>query len=253
MVLRRAQGTWLVTGAAGGLGRVFAQKLRLRDEVVALWDKDGDALEQLRAAMPGQRIAHHVVDVRDYEAVQRGVQEVRRELGPIAHIVHAAGELSVGPVAAADPEPHRELMETNYLGAVHTVMAALPQLKEAAENQRRAATVLLLSSIGGARGFAETSAYCASKFALRGFAESLRAELRGTNVDVRLALPAGIDTPMLSNVGTIPPVYVGPRLEAEEVVDELLEALASTTRFALKIGPKKKMGDRFKDSLRGRR
>ena len=169
----------------------------------------------------------------------------------MAHLIHTAGVLAVGAVGEGGPLHHREVFETNVLGTVHAIAAVLPQLEEAARNQRRGATALLFSSIAGLKGFPETSAYCASMFAVRGFAESLREEVAETNVDVRVVVSAGVDTPMLRALERLPPVYArSPLLETKQVVAEALGALESHERFLVSIGAKRGPVGRLEQRLR---
>jgi short-subunit dehydrogenase len=117
------------------------------------------------------------------------------------------------------------MMATNYLGSVHVAQALLPHLEEAAARGGRA-TLLLVASVSAVRGFPQLAGYCASKFAVMGFAEALRVELRDRPVSVRVLCPPPGDTPMVRDLPSLPPVYKLSRMfTSEEIVDSALKGL----------------------------
>ncbi len=219
----RAAGAWVVTGAASGFGREFARRLVERGDEVVLWDRDETGL-----ASAGRELgAVHtdVVDVRDADAVRVAAEQSREAAGAIAHAVHCAGVLRVGRVEDVAPADYRLMIEVNYLGSVHVAQALLPELRRAAEGGGRA-TLMLVASVAGLRGFPELAGYSASKFAVVGFAQALRDEIAGSGVDVRVLCPPPGDTPMVRSLDRVPPVYkLSPLYGAEEVVDAALRGL----------------------------
>ncbi|MCA9617032.1 MAG: SDR family NAD(P)-dependent oxidoreductase [Sandaracinus sp.] len=220
--MKRAAGTWVITGAGSGFGRVFAQRLAERGETLALWDRDAAGLETTRALLGSARVHVQSVDVTDAAAVWHAAESTRDAIGPVAHVVNSAGILRVGKVEELGAEEHARMMQVNYLGSVHVAQALLPQLKSA----RGRSTLLFVASVAGLRGFPELAGYCASKFAVVGFAQALRAELDGTDVDVRALCPPPGDTPMVRDLAKVPPIYKLSRLySAEEVVDATLKNL----------------------------
>jgi len=223
----RAGGAWLLTGAAGGFGRVFAQRLAARGESVALGDRDGHGLEKTRALLPEDARVHlEAVDVTDPAAVQRAAAATHGALGSIAHVIHGAGVLRVGPAAEMAPSDYRLMMEVNYLGTVHVTQAVLPYLEQASRGGAGRATLMLVASVAGLRGFPELAGYSATKFAVMGFAQALRDELKDTEIDLRVLCPPPGDTPMVRDLDELPPVYKLSRMfTAEEVVDGALAAL----------------------------
>ncbi len=214
---RRAKGAWLVTGAASGFGReVCARLARSGTPVVAL-DRDAEGLVRLASALAGP-LATVTVDVTDPAAVHAAVAQGEAAVGRIAHVFHSAGVLAVGPAEEVSPADYRRMVEVNYLGSVHVAQAALPSLRAAAAGGR--ATLTLVASVAGLRGFPELAGYSASKFAVVGFAQALRDELAGTGVDVRALCPPPGDTPMVRQLPRVPPIYrLSPLFSAEEIVD----------------------------------
>src|SRR5688500_13296677 len=118
MARKKADGAWLVTGAASGFGRALATKLAARGEKLVLWDRNAAGVEETRATIGGP--AHvEAVDVTDPEAVRAAADRSRDALAPIAHVVHCAGVLAVGRAEDVSPADYRRMIEVNYLGSVH--------------------------------------------------------------------------------------------------------------------------------------
>lgn len=240
-----AKGGWVVTGGASGFGIEFARRLLARGESVAVWDVDDDALERVRLQLrsgPG-RLVTQQVDVRSLEAVVDAAADTRDALGSIAHVVHSAGILRVGPAEEVSVEDYRLMMEVNFFGAVNLVQALLPDLKSSArivpgvEPER--SILLFVSSVSGLRGFPQLAGYSASKFAVLGFAQALRDEVTDSAVDVRCLCPPPGDTPMVRKLDALPPIYKLSRLfTAEEVVDTALQGLEHTDEPVLLVDMK---------------
>ncbi|NLY95048.1 MAG: SDR family NAD(P)-dependent oxidoreductase [Myxococcales bacterium] len=227
--MKRAEGAWVITGAASGFGAEFARRLRERGERLVLWDRAEVPLKKI-----GRELGAHVeiVDVVDPAAVAEAVQRSADAAGPLAHVVSCAGILRVGPAATMPADDLRAMMDVNFHGTVNVVTALLPSL-EAAASADRPATILFVSSVAGLRGFPDLAGYSASKFAVLGYAQALRGELRGRPFDVRVLCPPPGDTPMVRALDEVPPVYRLSRLySAAEVVDA---ALAGLEGHAFKI------------------
>jgi 3-hydroxybutyrate dehydrogenase len=222
-----AAGAYLVTGAASGFGREFARQLVQRGERVALWDRDVNGLDAT-CALAGCPHAHReVVDVSDPDAVQEAAARTRATVGRIAHVIHCAGILRVGPAQSLAPADYRAMLEVNALGSIHVALATLPFLRETGSAAARA-TLLLVASVAGLRGFPELAGYCASKHAVVGFAQSLRDELGDEPVDVKVLCPPPGDTPMVQRLPRKPPVYKLSKLySAEEIVSASIEDFKS--------------------------
>ena len=215
---------WLITGAGSGFGREFATQLAAQGARLVLWDIDEASLQQTQEALTDSVAHTEVVDVCDANAT-RAAMERSLTSAPITRLVHCAGVLRVGPAGEMSPEDYRVMMDVNYLGSVHMALAILPHFRAlSAEGER--STLLLVCSVSGLRGFPLLAGYCASKFAVLGFAQALRSELQATKVDVRVLCPPPGDTPMVQNLSEVPPVYKLSRLfTAEEVVNKALKGL----------------------------
>ncbi|MGW5743900.1 SDR family NAD(P)-dependent oxidoreductase [Amycolatopsis sp. NPDC003861] len=184
----------VITGAASGIGRALATRLSRLGSPVALADVDEDGLKATAAALPG-KVLTRVLDVRDAEDQLRFAAEVRDWLpAPLAAVFNNAGVAVTSSVLDAVPEDDDWLHDINFHGVVHGTRAFLPILVEQGEG-----AIVNTSSVYGLLGVPYQSAYCAAKFAVRGFTESLRQELRGTDVRAVTVHPGGITTNIARN------------------------------------------------------
>lgn len=225
MAKQLAKGAWVITGAASGFGREFARRLAGEGHSLALWDMNAAGLAETKALCTGVAVDCQEVDVTDPESVARAADASTTALGPLAHAVNCAGVLRVGAAENVSPADYRLMIEVNYLGTVHVSQALVPHLRAAGPGRK---TLMLVASVAGLRGFPQLAGYCATKFAVVGFGQALRDELRGDDIDVKVLCPPPGDTPMVQQLETLPPVYKLSRIfTAPEVVDE---ALASVER-----------------------
>ncbi|MGW3995507.1 SDR family NAD(P)-dependent oxidoreductase [Amycolatopsis sp. NPDC004772] len=184
----------VITGAASGIGRALATRLSRLGSPVALADVDEDGLKATAAALPG-KVLTRVLDVRDAADQLRFAAEVRDWLpAPLAAVFNNAGVAVTSSVLDAVPEDDDWLHDINFHGVVHGTRAFLPILVEQGEG-----AIVNTSSVYGLLGVPYQSAYCAAKFAVRGFTESLRQELRGTDVRAVTVHPGGITTNIARN------------------------------------------------------
>ncbi|MDQ7804467.1 SDR family NAD(P)-dependent oxidoreductase [Amycolatopsis sp. A133] len=184
----------VITGAASGIGRALATRLSRLGSPVALADVDEDGLKATAAALPGP-VLTRVLDVRDAEDQLRFAAEVREWLpAPLAAVFNNAGVAVTSTVLDAVPEDDDWLHDINFRGVVHGTRAFLPILAEQGEG-----AIVNTSSVFGLLGMPYQSAYCAAKFAVRGFTESLRQELRGTGLRAVTVHPGGITTNIARN------------------------------------------------------
>ena len=184
----------MITGAASGIGRSLARRLSQAGSPVAIADIDEAGLEQTARSLPGQ-VLTRVLDVRDAEDQVRFAAEVREWLAaPLAAVFNNAGVAVASSVLDADPGDDEWLRRINFDGVVNGTRAFLPILVEQDEG-----VIVNTSSVFGLVGMPYQSAYCASKFAVRGFTDALRQELRGTGVRVVTVHPGGIKTNIVRN------------------------------------------------------
>ena len=213
--------TWLITGAASGIGRELAAQLARRGERLVLWDRDGERLERT-VSLLGPAVVHsEVVDVVNADATLYSAERSLDAAGMISRVIHCAGILRVGPTLTMSATDYRATIEVNYLGTVHVVRALVPMLIEAGKRERDAELVLI-ASIAGLRGVPSLAGYSASKHAVVGFAQALRDELADEPIRIRVVCPPAVATPMLMNLPELPAVY---RLSPPQPVDKVARAI----------------------------
>ncbi|MGU3292687.1 SDR family NAD(P)-dependent oxidoreductase [Williamsia sp. M5A3_1d] len=197
----------VITGGAGGLGVAAARGLASRGAVVALLDRDADALERAAASIGG-KVSTHVLDVTDPQACARVIAEVVDEHGRIDVLWANAGVSVFGPVDSLADGEWQRVIDVNLIGAHNIVRAGLRPILET-----RGYIAMTCSWASFAHQPAH-SAYAAAKAGLEAFADSLRLELSGTGVSVGSFHPGWIDTAMVTG-----------KLETQPAFAALLEAL----------------------------
>jgi NADP-dependent 3-hydroxy acid dehydrogenase YdfG len=188
--------TAVVTGAGSGIGRAVARRLATHGCPVALADWDEDGLRETAESIGGSgRAMWRTLDVRDRQGLLAFAADVREWApAPLGMVFNNAGVTVLQGVADASPEDDDWVLDVNFRGVVHGVRAFLPILLE-----QDSGVVVNTSSVFGLVGFPRQSAYCASKFAVRGYTDALRQELRGTGVRAATVHPGAIKTNIVSN------------------------------------------------------
>jgi 3-dehydrosphinganine reductase len=189
------------------------------------------AATSLRGA--GGRVAVAATDVADADQVTLAVATLVDALGPVDIAICSAGQARPGYFEELDAELFRTMMDVNYFGMVNVARAVLPAMM-----QRRAGSFVGVSSAAGLVGVFGYTAYAPTKFAVRGFLESLRAEMLPYGIHVGCSFPPDTDTPQLADenrykpkethaiAGTIKP------LSAERVAKSIVEGIEKE-RFAI--------------------
>lgn len=217
--------TWLITGAASGIGREIAAQLARRGERLVLWDRDAERLERT-AGLLGPAVLHtEVIDVVNAEATREAGERSLDRAGIITKVIHCAGIMRVGSALTMTATDYRALIEVNYLGTVHVARALVPVLIEAGRRQGPAELVLLVG-IAGLRGIPSLAGYSGSKHAVMGFAQALREELYQQPIRIRVVCPPPVATPMLMNLPELPPAYrFSPPQPVEKIARTILKKL----------------------------
>ncbi len=214
----------LVTGASSGIGAATARLLAARGVTVALVARRADRLEEVvadcRTTAPDSR--SWPADLGDPERAAELARSIWDQYGAIDVVINNAGVPMRRPVQRLTMDEVRRPMTVNYLSPVAITLALLPRMLE-----RRSGVIVNVSSLGGRLGIATEAAYCASKFALAGWSESLVSDLAGTGVSVRLVLPGAIDTEIWDQPENDPPLYTGPLVPAEEVAEGIVACINS--------------------------
>jgi short-subunit dehydrogenase len=198
-----------------------------------LVDRQADALQALALALAdkGVRISVHPMDVCDSQALANLPTQVLQAHGAVQLLINNAGVASIGPFAQQSANEFDTVWAINFGAAVGLTRAFLPHLLT-----QKAAHIVNMSSVFGLVAPEGQAAYAASKFALRGFSEALRQELRGTAVRVMVVHPGGVDTAIASSAmaGGVDPHEAArerkrfarlPKLSATQVAERILQAL----------------------------
>lgn len=218
----------LITGGSSGIGLAMAKRIVAVGGTVTLIARRESVLAEAKATLGGK--AHTLsVDIADADAVNSKVG-AHIEAHPADMLINNAGWVMPGRFLELESKAIRDMMEINYFGTVHMCRAVLPQMVA-----RKAGHVLNVSSMAGSIGIYGYSAYAASKFALVGFSQCIRAELWPHNVRVSVALPPDTDTPQLAFENQYKPketkAIAGTvkMMTAEAVAEALLAGMAKGT------------------------
>jgi NAD(P)-dependent dehydrogenase (short-subunit alcohol dehydrogenase family) len=186
--------TAVITGAASGIGRSLARRLGGYGCPLVLVDVDGAGLNET-AAQLGVPVLTRTLDVRDGDRVRALAVDVSDWApAPLGAVFNNAGVALSAPVEDASEIEAERVMAINFGGVVNGVRAFLPMLLAQDDG-----TIVNTSSVFGLLGVANQSAYCASKFAVRGYTEALQFELRRTGVRAIVLHPGGVKTNIIHN------------------------------------------------------
>lgn len=186
----------VVTGGGSGIGRATALRLADKGCSLALVDVNEERLDEIRAELEakGTKVSTHIADVADSERMQALVAEVVDAHGAVHIVVNNAGVSVLKNFDEHTLEDFQWIFGINFWGVVHGCMYFLPELKKADE-----AHIVNVSSMFGFMGVPGQSSYCATKFAVKGFTESLWSELDGTSIGVTSIHPGGVATNIASS------------------------------------------------------
>ena len=189
----------VVTGAGSGIGRALSVALAHAGARLAIADINEKSLAEtaqlVQAAHKesqkdsGKALLVRPLDVADRDAVYRFADEVSHELDSASLVVNNAGVAQVASVPALALKDLEWVMGINYWGVVYGTQAFLPAML-----RRNHGHIVNISSVFGFIGVAAQAAYCSAKFAVLGYTESLRQDLRTTNIGVSVVHPGGIKT-----------------------------------------------------------
>jgi NAD(P)-dependent dehydrogenase (short-subunit alcohol dehydrogenase family) len=217
--------TWrraIVTGAASGIGRSFAETLAAQGAAVGLVDVSADGLRSAAEAFRArqQQVETQVADVSDAAALGSAIDTLVSALGGLDVVIHCAAILGPGHFADQPADAFDRVIRINLIGTANVVRATLPALRASR------GAIACLASTAAVHGWPALGAYSAAKFGVAGFCDAIRSELARDGVSLTTVFPLLIDTPLLSGADIPPILKRGKRLPPATVVQKTLSALA---------------------------
>lgn len=222
----------LITGGSSGIGLALAKKLSARGTHVWILARRPqplqEALEQMNSVKlnENQQFGSISCDLADRNNLSDALQNFQSEIGTPDLLINAAGYSYPALILDTPTEIFYNQMDVNYFGTVNTIRAFLPQMIE----RNSGHIVNICSILGFVTGYS-FGAYSGSKYAVRGFTEVLRSELKRTNVNVSICFPPDTDTPGLEEENKTKPEVArlasaaGGLAQPEEVADSILKGI----------------------------
>lgn len=200
--------TVLITGTSKGIGLSTALTLARAGHAVYATMRSADRVAQLSEEYVPEGLPIHfsVMDVDSDESVATGIANIYAEAGNIDVLVNNAGLGLIGSVEEMPLAIFRQVMETNYFGAIRCIKAVLPHMRE-----RRSGCIINVSSVAGRVTTSPLGPYSATKHALEAISEALAQEVKAFNVRVAIVEPGIIETPMTHGIGASRPATLYPQ------------------------------------------
>src|SRR5947209_7868644 len=214
-----------ITGGARGIGRATAAALIAHGARVAIGDVDS-ALAQRTAQELGGGTIGLPLDVTERDSFDSFLQQVETELGPLDVLINNAGIMPIGPFVEETDATAKRMIDINVHGVIYGSKLALKRFLP-----RGRGHIVQIASAAGKAGFPGGATYCASKHAVVGLSEAIRAELRDTDIDVSVVMPVVVHTELGSG---LPETRGFKAVEPEDVANAIVEAL-QTGRFDVYI------------------
>jgi NADP-dependent 3-hydroxy acid dehydrogenase YdfG len=212
----------VITGAGSGIGRALAQQLSAEGAQLALSDVNEKGLEETKACLEGTgKVILTKLDVADRLAFEQYAKNTITEFGQVDLLFNNAGVALAQTVEDCSYEDFEWLMNINFWGVVYGTKSFLPHMLTRPE-----AAIINISSIFGIIALPTQSQYNAAKFAVRGFTESLRQEVKNSSLKVSCVHPGGIKTNIVVN-GRMHASMVGEQSHAQQI--EEFNKMARTT------------------------
>jgi short-subunit dehydrogenase len=218
--------TALVTGASSGIGAELGRVLAERGYAVGLVARRADRLQAVLddCRQHSPNAAMWVEDLGYPTAAGRVARGALAAFGAVDVLVNNAAIPGVRHVSRLRIEEVEQVLSVNFMAAVRLTLALLPQMFE-----RNSGTIVNVSSMGGRMGIPGEAAYCASKFALSGWSESLALDLWKTGLRIKLITPGAVDTEIWDRPEAEAAAYKGPMAPPRDVAVDIAEAIESDT------------------------
>ena len=210
-----------ITGGARGIGEATARAIARKGAKVAIGDLDVELAQKTAASLGGEAIALEL-DVTRRDSFASFISQVEERLGPVDVLVNNAGIMPIGAFADEDDATARRMIDINLHGVIYGMKLVLPAM-----TGRGRGHIVNIASQAGKAGIPGGATYCATKHAVVGLSEAVRAELRDTGVEISCVMPAVVNTELGSGLVETPGVKVS---EPSDVADAIVDAL-ETPKF----------------------
>ncbi|MBA2522638.1 MAG: SDR family oxidoreductase [Solirubrobacterales bacterium] len=210
-----------ITGGARGIGKSTATALVRRGARVAIGDLDLELAEQTANELGGKVVAYEL-DVTDRGSFERYLDAAEKDLGPIDVLINNAGIMPVGPLVEESDETARIMVDINLHGVLLGTKLAFERMMS-----RGGGHIVNIASQAGKAGLPGGATYCATKHAVVGMSEAVRAEGREYGIEVSCVMPAVVNTELADG---LPDTRGVKKLEPQDVADAIVEAI-ETNRF----------------------
>jgi NAD(P)-dependent dehydrogenase (short-subunit alcohol dehydrogenase family) len=205
-----------ITGGARGIGRTTAQALVRKGCRVALGDLDLEPAEQTAAELGGGTVAIQL-NVTDRDSFTAFLDEAERQLGPVDVLINNAGIMPVTPFEQESDDSIRRQLDINVYGVMVGTQLAVRRMKA-----RGRGHIVNIASSAGKAGVPGIATYAATKHAVVGLTEAVRAECRGSGVELSYVMPITVNTQLIEGLTDKRGVK---RVEPEDVAKEIVDAL----------------------------
>lgn len=194
------QKVWFITGASKGLGLLFIEQLLKKGDRVIATSRNLSQLKEAAGTI-NENFLPLQMQITNEESVARAIATGVEKFGQIDNVVNNAGYGLIGGIEELSDAEARENFDVNVFGSLNVIRAVLPQLRKQGSGH-----IFNISSIGGfTGGFPAFGIYCATKFAVAGFTESLAMEVKPFGIDVTLVLPGYFRTNFLTSDSLVSP------------------------------------------------
>lgn len=230
----------IITGGSSGIGRATARLLARRGANVSLIARRQELLDETVTELesqrqsPAQRFQARSADVTDWEQTQAAIAALTADGLPPDILVNAAGFAHPGYVEELPLEIFHQTMDVDFFGTLHPIKAVLPAMME-----RRSGHIVNFSSVAGFLGVFGYTAYGAAKFAVRGFSDVLRQEMKPHGIHVSVIFPPDTDTPQLHYENQFKPLETrriagaAQALKANQVAQALVRGIERRQAYIL--------------------
>ena len=202
---------WII-GASSGIGAELAKRLASQGAVLALSARNEEQLLAVKNSCSGKGHLAFPLDVTESTEVVNAAKSISKSFGKIDSIIFMAGVYTPAKIADMDINAARHIIDVNLNGALNVTYAVLPIMLK-----QRTGQIAICASVAGYRGLPNAQPYGASKAGLINFAESLKIELEGNNIDVKLICPGFVKTRLTDKNKFKMPGIISAEMAAEEI------------------------------------